>query len=398
MPTEQVVPGPQSPDGEEERRPLAGFPERVAAWRPGRDWATAFLAGGLGAWALSIGGRLVSPRLWLRRGDDDPDPERQGQAHRLRRPDGTVLHVEVSGPADGPPVVLTHGWGADATAWYYLRKDLAARHRVIAWDLPGLGLSTPPDDKDFGLDKMAADLDAVLGLAGNRPAVLVGHSIGGMVTLTFARLFPEALSSRVAGMVLVHTTYTNPLHTKVPTWLLPAIQKPVLEPVCWLTVALAPLVRLMAWLGYLNGSAHWSAHRKLFAGTETRGQLDFVARYTVKASPAVVARGTLAMFDYDATAVLPGIGVPVLVVAADGDRTTIPGASRRIADAVPGAALATLTPARHMGLVERHAEFSQLVGRFCAAHAVPAVVSPGGGNRRAQNAAASNHPRRGGRR
>ena len=370
LPTEVFVQNPQSPDGPAERRPLTGFAERVTVWRPDWDGPTAFLAGGLGAVVLSLGGRLVSPRLWLRRGGDDPRAEREGQAHQLRRPDGTVLHVEVSGPADGPPVVLTHGWGADATAWYYLRRDLATRHRVIAWDLPGLGLSTQPDSRDFSLDKMARDLEAVLGLAGGRPAVLVGHSIGGMATLTLARLFPEALGTRVAGLVLVHTTYTNPLHTKVPTWLLPTIQKPILEPLCWLTVALAPLVRLMAWLGYLNGSAHWSVHRKLFAGTETRGQLDFVARYTVKASPAVVARGTLAMFSYDATAVLPAVPIPVLVVAAAGDETTIPEASRRIADAVPGAELVTLTPAKHMGLVERHAEFSELVGRFCAARAV----------------------------
>ena len=234
------------------------------------------------------------------------------------------------------------------------------------WDLPGLGLSTRPDDRDFSLEKMARDLGAVLDLAGGRPAVLVGHSIGGMTMLTFARLFPESLGPRVAGMVLVHTTYTNPVHTKVPTWLLPAIQKPVLEPLCWLTVALSPVARVMAWLGYLNGSAHWSNHTSLFAGTETRGQLDFVTRYALKASPAVVARGTLGMFRYDATDVLPAIPVPVLVVAADRDRTTIPEASERIAGGVPGADLATLAPARHMGLIERHAEFSDLVARFCA--------------------------------
>lgn len=105
---------------------------------------------------------------------------------------------------------------------------------------------------------------------------MVGHSIGGIIAMTFANLFSEALDSRVAGLVLVHTT-----HAKVPTWLLPTIQKPVLEPLCRLTVALASLVRLMAWLGYVNGSAH----RKLFAGAETRGQLDFVARYSVTASP-----------------------------------------------------------------------------------------------------------------
>lgn len=87
---------------------------------------------------------------------------------------------------------------------------------------------------------MAGDLEAVLGLAGDRPAVLVGHSIGGMITLTFCRLFPEALAARVAGLVLVHTTPTNPVKTTGMAAFYTAIQKPVLEPLCYLMIALAP--------------------------------------------------------------------------------------------------------------------------------------------------------------
>lgn len=368
LPTERLVQeSPDTPPGSERREPLTGFGERVSAWRPGWDWPTAFLAGAVGLTTLSVGGRFVTPMLWLRSGADEPKHERGGEAHQVRRPDGTVLHVETYGPADGPPVVLTHGWGGDGTEWYYLKKDLARTHRVIVWDLPGLGLSTRPDNRDFSLEKMARDLDAVLNLADGRPAVLLGHSIGGMILLTHARLFPDALGTRVAGLVLVHTTYTNPVHTKVPTWLLPVIQKPVLEPLCWLIVGISPAARAMAWLSYLNGSTHWSNHTSLFAGTETRGQLESTTRYTLKASPAVLARGTLGMFRYDATDVLPTLRVPVLVVAADKDRTTIPEASRRIAEGVPGAELTTLAPARHMGLWEHHPEFAAAVARFCAA-------------------------------
>lgn len=348
-----------------ELRPLTGFGERVAAWRPGWDATTAALAGALALGLWSVGGSLVTPKLWLRRGADEPRADRGAERAEVRRPDGTVLHVEFDGPPDAPPVVLTHGWGADGTEWYHLRKVLAGRYRLILWDLPGLGLSTPPGNHDFSLEKLARDLEAVLRHAGGRPAVLVGHSIGGMAMLTFCRLFPEALGSRVAGLVLVHTTSTNPAHAKVPTWLTPRLQKPVLEPLCHLTVALAPLVRVMNVLGYLNGSAHWSTHRSSFAGTETRGELELVTRYTVKAPPAVMARGTLGMFRYDATGVLAGVTVPTLVVAADRDTTTVPEASIRIAQGIPGARLVTLSPARHMGLVERHDEFATAVGAFC---------------------------------
>ncbi|WP_439626727.1 alpha/beta fold hydrolase [Gemmata sp.] len=372
LPREEAVEVRQGDRVAVETRPLETFRDRVGAWRPGWDAATALLAGGAGLMLWNLGGSFLTPKLWLRRGGDEPRHERGGERTQIRRPDGAVLNVEFYGPPDAPPIVLTHGWGGDATEWNYLKKDLGSKYRLIAWDLPGLGLSTEPGDRDYSLERMAHDLEAVLELAGGRPAVLLGHSIGGMIILTFCKLFPEALGSRVSGLVLVHTTDTNPVFTKVPTWLLPAIQKPVLEPLCHLSIALAPVVRLLHVLSYLNGSAHWSNHRGLFAGTETKGDLEFVTRYMVKASPAVVARGTLGMFRYDATDAPPRVTVPTLVVSADKDTTTVPEASERIALAVPGARLVTLAPARHMGLLERRTEFSRAVDQFCEGIVAPA--------------------------
>lgn len=352
-----------------EQRPLSEFGERVSAWTPGWEWPTAALVGGAGLLLYTVGGQLLGPRVWQRTGTDDPTHDRGGETVTVKRPDGTTLHVELYGPPDAPPVVLTHGWGGDGTEWYYLKKALAARYRLIVWDLPGLGLSPKPADGDYSLDRMARDLSAVLELAGGKPAVLVGHSIGAMISLTFCKLFPEALGVRVAALVLIHTTPTNPVFTKEPTWLLPAIQKPVLEPLCYVVIGLSPVIWLLTLWSYLDGSAHRSNHKSLFAGGESRGQLEFATRFLLKASPAVLARGTLAMFRYDATAVLPRVTVPTLVVAADQDITTIPAASKQIADGVPGAELATLAPAKHLGLIEHHAELSRLVEAFCDRHA-----------------------------
>ncbi len=102
----------------------------------------------------------------------------------IPRPDGIELRVEWYGQPDAPPVVWTHGWGANCTEWYYQKRYLTDRFRLIVWDEPGLGLSKKPDHNDYRLEILAADLDAVLAFAGDRPAVLVGHSIGGMTTLT----------------------------------------------------------------------------------------------------------------------------------------------------------------------------------------------------------------------
>ena len=296
----------------------------VSEWRPGLDTTTAMLAGGLALIGLSLGGGSFAYPLMRRRGTDEPKSERGGRVERLKRPDGSELHVEMYGPADGPTIVLTHGWGANATEWYYLKKHLGDRFRLIAWDLPGLGLSKRPDNNDYSLDKMARDLDAVVDLAGNTPVVLLGHSIGGMISLTYCRLFPESLGRKVSGLVLVHTTPTNPVRTTKNAGLYTALQKPVIEPLLHLTIWLSPLVWAMNWMSYLNGSAHRSTEKESFAGTETRGQLDFATRFMPHASPAVLARGMFGMLAYDASATLKTIDVPVLVVPGDRDATPRP--------------------------------------------------------------------------
>jgi pimeloyl-ACP methyl ester carboxylesterase len=284
--------------------------------------------------------------------------------------------VEFYGPEQGPPIVLTHGWGIDSQEWRYVRRHLADHHRLILWDLPGLGRSSQPTNRDYSLEKMAHDLDAVVELAGGRPVTLVGHSIGGMIILTYCRLFPEALGSRVSGLVLAHSTYTNPVKTTSWAAFYTALQKPLLEPLLHLTIALAPLVRLMNVLSYLNGSAHRSTDRSSFSGRETREQLDFMARYTAKDSPAVLARGMLAMFGYDATGTLGTIPVPSLIVTGGRDPVTLAEASVTMAETIPRATLLRLDEAKHAGHFEFHHAFVPAVREFVATTAVTAELPP----------------------
>jgi pimeloyl-ACP methyl ester carboxylesterase len=275
--------------------------------------------------------------------------------------------VEVSGPEGAPTLVLTHGWGNDRSEWDELKRALGGRFRLIAWDLPGLGRSSQPANRDYGLEKLAGDLQAVLGLAGERPAVLLGHSIGGMITLTFCRLFPEALGSRVRGLALVQTTYTNPVRTTTLAGLLTALERPLIVPLLRLTIGLAPLVWLMNQLSYLNGSAHLSTIHSGFAGQETWAQVDHFARLGAKAWPAVLARGMFGMLRYDATATLATVPVPTLVVAGDRDPVCRREASERMHQGIPGSQLAVLSPAKHMGLIEHHRTFAERVSQFTRA-------------------------------
>jgi pimeloyl-ACP methyl ester carboxylesterase len=342
---------------------------------------TLLLAGAVGllVWAL-LGRLLVRARFsfWARaKGAADgslppPSPEGQGAvASRLGRPDGSELHVERYGPQDAPTIILTHGWGADRSEWDYLRQDLGNRFQLLVWDLPGLGRSRPPANHDYGLENLAGDLQAVLALVGQRPAVLLGHSIGGMITLTFCRLFPDELGARVAGLALVQTTHTNPVRTTTLAGLLTALERPVLVPLLGLTIGLAPLVWLMNQLSYLNGSAHLSTLHSGFAGNETWEQVERMARLGVNAWPAVLARGMLGMLRYDATAVLKTIAVPTLVIAGDRDPVCKPEASDRMGRDIAGSQRLVLSPAKHMGLIEHHQGFAEGVGQFARACVQP---------------------------
>jgi pimeloyl-ACP methyl ester carboxylesterase len=140
-----------------------------------------------------------------------------------------------------------------------------------------------------------------------------------------------------------------------------AIQKPLIEPILWASIPLSPVLWALQWLSYLNGSTHRSTHRSGFSGDETREQLDFVAKFSLYASPAVLSRGALGMLHWDGTGALAGIGVPVLVFGGRKDPTTKVEASEEIARRIPGAELVVHERAKHMGVIEFNEDFARRV-------------------------------------
>lgn len=335
----------------------------VYQWYEGELISDRWLYLGVGLLLWSFLGFL--PILLLRRpGRDEPKPIRSDRIQRLTRLDGSEIHLEFYGRDDAPTIILTHGWGPDSTVWYYAKKQLTDRFRVIVWDLPGLGKSKKPKNRNYSLEKYAQDLNAVLSVAGDQPVILLGHSMGAMMLLTFCRLFPEQLKQRVAGLVFVDGTYTNPVRTAILSKLLLALQKPILEPLLYLAIALSPLLHLTSWLSYLNGTTLLTTEISGFTGRETRGQLNFSSLIGIKAAPGVLARGVLAMFKFDETATLPKINVPMLVVAGKSDIATKLEANKHISLEVPQGELRVLSPGGHMALMERNQEFAEIVRDF----------------------------------
>lgn len=339
----------------------------------GNDWeGWALLAGAIACLGMSLVGYWpVSMFLGNSTGSvaSDIKPTRSTV---VGRPDGSQLHVDIYGDDTRPTLLLTHGWSLDNSAWDYVKGDLIRRYRIVAWDLAGLGKSKGPSNADYSLDKMAHDLEAVVrATAIDTPLILVGHSIGGMILQTFCRLYPKHLSSRVHGLALVHTTYTNPLRTITASSLATALEKPLIVPLNYLTIALSPLAWLSNWQSYYNGSLHIWTRIVSFAGKQTQRQIDHGARLAAVAWPATVARGTLAMLKFDEEQTLPGVQVPVLVVGGSHDRITRPVASERIEQLLPNDRPFSIDGG-HLGYWELAGQVSEALNEF-AEHIVSDV-------------------------
>lgn len=313
---------------------------------------------GLALLVWSVIGRL--PMLVLLAKPDRGEPTRaeRGTGVVIDGADGARLYVEAHGPAGAPTLVFTHGWGLDSTIWWYARRYLAGRFRVVVWDLPGLGRSRGA----ITLDDFARNLAAVVRWA-DAPVVLVGHSIGGMTIQTLFRQRELVHDDRIQGVVLLNTTYTNPLKTMIASKLMVALQRPVLEPIMRVAVVLQPIVWLCAWQGYLSGSAHL-ANRIGFGRHVTRSQLDHNTLLATRNPPGASARGNLAMFRWDATGAMAAAAVPVMVVTGQLDIVTLPSAGETITKDASATAVTKMDGVNHMGFLERHADYNAAIAAF----------------------------------
>lgn len=322
---------------------------------PWRLWT----GGALLAWSFL--GRFILPHLLARPGGPHSSA-RRGEGHMIAGPSGSSLYVERHGPADAPPLIFTHGWGMDSTFWHAARRDLSDRFQVIVWDLPGLGRSKLAKDGKLTVEGMANDLAALAMLSGSRPPVLIGHSIGGMIIQTVLRDHPQ-VRERLAGVVLLNTTYTNPLKTMTLSGAARALQ-PVAELFCKATIVLQPLVWLSKWQSYLSGSAHL-AHRLGFGRYVTRSQLEHATLLSTRNPPAVEAKGNIAMFHWDSGAAVAKFDRSILVVGGDKDLITKLEASRAIAAQNELATLEVVPGVNHLGPLERADAYNLTIAEFC---------------------------------
>jgi esterase len=100
------------------------------------------------------------------------------------------LHTEVDGPEDGAPVVFLHGVSGSTRTYAWLPSEIADGRRIVRIDLRGHGRSEHAPGT-YDVDRYGEDVVGALRETVGRPAVLVGHSLGGVVAWWVAQRHPE---------------------------------------------------------------------------------------------------------------------------------------------------------------------------------------------------------------
>ncbi len=113
---------------------------------------------------------------------------------------GMRVHLRDEGPRDDPlPLVLLHGTSSSLHTWDGCTNALKPTRRVIRFDLPGIGLTEPPPDANYGIERYVRFVAAMLDALGVPRCVLAGNSFGGQVAWETALAHP----ARVDKLILV---------------------------------------------------------------------------------------------------------------------------------------------------------------------------------------------------
>ncbi len=268
--------------------------------------------------------------------------------------DAPLAHLEWC-PSDrrsAPLAVLLHGVGGGRQGWLTTGAVLARQgYRVLAPDQPGYGLS--PSIAPYDMAGMADAVRRLIGWANSGAALLVGHSMGGMVAQELVARAPQD----VAALVLAATS--------------PAFGAPG---GAWQSEFLrARFAPLEAGLGMAGLAAQLVP---AMAGRDAPPELLAEALELMSGVPQATYRSALAaLVQFDRREALARIAVPTLVVTGEDDRTAAPEVARRMAARIAGAQIAIVPATGHLLMLEQPTRFSQVLLEFVAR--LPRVAEPG---------------------
>ncbi|WP_216215967.1 3-oxoadipate enol-lactonase [Amycolatopsis aidingensis] len=251
-------------------------------------------------------------------------------------PSGPVaVHHRAEGPPQGEVVVLSGSLGSDLRMWEpQVQPLVAAGYRVVRYDHRGHGGSPVPPGP-YSIADLGGDLLALLDRIGAERAHLAGISLGGMTGMWLAAHAP----ARVSSLVLCCTS------ARLGPPRMWAERAATVRERGTGAVAEAVVARWVT-------EAHARAHPERMA----------FLREMVAATPAEGYASCCAAIErMDLLAELPAITAPTLVLAGEQDPATPPEHAELIAREVPGARLALVPGAAHLGTLEQQERFTELI-------------------------------------
>jgi pimeloyl-ACP methyl ester carboxylesterase len=258
--------------------------------------------------------------------------------------DRNVSYIEAG---DGVPVVLLHGIGSGARSWKAQFQDLSDRFRVVAWDAPGYGTSTPlTPPKPIAREYADAVSEFVRALDVER-FHLVGHSLGSLIAARYAADHPERLMS----LTLASIASGHAMHT-------PEERARLREGRLNILAELGP--RGMA---EKRGPALVSS-----AATDAMRQSVIETMAAIQPSGYRQAVFLLSGGDTRADVLRLPTDLPVQVIFGGADTITTPEQNLRVASACPRAPVHVIEGAGHAVYIEKPAEFNQKLRAFLDSH------------------------------
>ena len=274
--------------------------------------------------------------------------------HEITAHDGGSLHVIERG--SGRPLLLIHGVTLQAGVWSAQFHLMADRYRILALDVRGHGKSLAGTD-GFGRTVAARDVATVLDHFDLRDAIIIGHSMGGMITMEFAGDFPDELADRVAGLVFMDTA----AYQILPRAVLP-VAKLLGHRVSTRFAAGRPVPERK----FGDDDISWFMTRLAFGSNPSAKAVAQVRGYLEEVPQSTSLPSWIDLLDHDAREALKQTKTPSLILVGSRDLLTPVFAARRIATFLPDAGFEVLEGAGHQLMQERPYEVARLIDEFAA--------------------------------
>jgi pimeloyl-ACP methyl ester carboxylesterase len=271
--------------------------------------------------------------------------------------DGRPINTIELGEGE-PALVFVHGLSGCWPNWMQQLAAFAGERRVVAMDLPGFGHS-PGHAGEVSMPGYAAILQRLLSELGLERVVLVGNSMGGLIAAELAAAAPALVDRLVLVSPAGLSTYENRLVTRT----MPAIrrlQQMLALGAAWTAshsdaIAARPRARRLVLEGVV---AHPERIPGPLAAEQLRG-----------AGTDGFLSALEAIVEYDLEPRLGQIECPALVVWGTKDRLVTVRDAPRFTAAIPNASEVVYEDTGHMAMLERPAEFNELLAWFIAEQA-----------------------------